>query len=661
MEYRREIDGLRAVAVLAVVLFHAGFAPFAGGFVGVDVFFVLSGYLITTLVVRDVNEGVFSTARFYERRVRRILPALVTVCIATSLAALCWMLPDELTDYGESLVATALFVSNFYFANETGYFGADPSLFPLLHTWSLAIEEQYYLVTPLAVVLIARAGLRSLGLVLVLAFAASFGFAVWLTVSYPENAFFHTGARVWEILAGALAALALLANPGLGRMPDAVKEVLASAGLAMIVVAIFSYREDLPFPGIPALLPIAGAVLFILFADGSTAVGRLLSTRPMVGIGLVSYGAYLWHQPLFSFARLHAGTTLDASRQFLLIGATFGLAYLSWRIVETPFRRRSFGGRWAVFGMAILGVALLVAAGAYGQASRGVLQRFEGPERGFHEAMQSLQRYASKCRWQALLGDGDGGVCLVGNTDASPSLIVWGDSHAEVLRSGLDEALAARDMSAVVISRSGCPPLSGTTYAPGDDKGRRCEADVKKDIERIESKGTTPIVIAAHWSFYRKNERYFTAGTADNANDCARVDGSPYQSAVAETVCRLVRRGRDVFVMRNVPQLTFNPIDQLYDRETALWKPVDILIPRSPVDDGLDALASSTLPVRLIDPADALCGTDSQECVVSREGVPYYRDDNHLSGKGSSIVGEWLVELVAEGSMSHSEAPAADF
>lgn len=661
MEYRREIDGLRAVAVLAVVLFHAGLDWFAGGFVGVDVFFVISGYLITTLVISDARAGVFSAAKFYERRVRRIVPALVTVCVATSLGALFWMLPDELTDYSESLAATALFVSNFHFANETDYFGADPSLFPLLHTWSLAIEEQYYLVTPLAVVLIARAGLRTLGLALLLVFAASFSFAVLLSVSDPENAFFHTGARIWEILAGALAALALLANPGLGRMPAAVKEVLSFAGLAMIVVAILSYREDLPFPGIPALLPIAGAVLFVIFSDGRTIVGRLLSTTPMVGMGLISYSAYLWHQPLFSFARLHGGAPLDGARQFLLISATFGLAYVSWRTVETPFRKKGFLSRRAAFGLAATGMAVLLAAGTYGQISRGVLQRYEGSERGFHEAMQSLQRYASKCRWQSLFGGGDDGVCLVGDADAAPSLIVWGDNHAEVLRSGLDEALAARDMSAVVISRSGCPPLSGTTYAAGDDEGRRCAADAKKDIERIESEGTTPIVVAAHWSFYRKSDRYFTAGSADNANGCARVEGSPYESAAAETVCRLVRRGRDVFVMHSVPQLTFNPIDRLYDRKTAQWNPVDILIPRSPVDDGLDALASSYPQVRLIDPADVLCATDSQECVVSKDGVPYYRDDNHLSGKGSSIVGEWLVELVAGASMSRRAAPAADF
>ena len=659
MEYRREIDGLRAVAVLAVVLFHAGFAPFAGGFVGVDVFFVISGYLITTLVVRDVKAGAFSVMQFYERRVRRILPALVTVCLATTVGALFWMLPDELTDYSESLVATALFVSNFHFANETGYFGADPSLFPLLHTWSLAIEEQYYLVTPLAVVMIAQVGLRSFGFVLLLTCAASFSFAGWLSVSDPENAFFDTGARIWEILAGALAALVLSETPGLRRTPAAAKDILASAGLAMIVVAIVFYHEDLPFPGVPALLPVTGAVLFVIFADGRTAVGRLLSTAPVVGIGLVSYSAYLWHQPLFSFARLHGEATLDAPRQFLLIGATFALAYVSWRTVETPFRRKNFGGRRATFGMAISGVAILVAAGAYGQISRGVLQRYDRPERDFHEAMQSLQRYASKCQWQSLLGGGDDGICLVGNVDAKPSLIVWGDSHAEVLRSGLDEALAIHGMSAMVISRPGCSPLSGTTYEASDADTRRCEATVKKDIERIEGEAATTLIVAAHWSHYRKSDRYAAAGKEDTPNNCASAAASPFEEAVAETICRLVWNGKEVFVMRSVPQLPFNPIDRLFDRKSALLEPMDILVPRSPVADGLDFLASLALPVRLIDPADALCTDAGNLCTVARKGVPFYRDDNHLSGRGSSVVGEWLQRVVNEGTSSGPVASAS--
>ena len=334
MQYRPEIDGLRALAVLPVILFHAGFQVFAGGYIGVDVFFVISGYLITSILLADIEGGEFSLAKFYERRARRILPALIFVLLACIPFAWAWMLPGQLQDFSAALLAVSLFGSNIWFWQHSGYFDSAAEENPLLHTWSLAVEEQYYLLFPIFLLLAWRFGRGKLVWLMLALALLSLLLSEWGWRNAPSANFYLAPSRAWELLAGSITAY-WVRNYGLRE-----SNALSAVGLMGILIPIFFYDHTLPFPGLLALPPVIGTALICLSAGPTTITARVLSLRWLVAIGLISYSAYLWHQPLFAFARIKL---VDPS---MLVMSTLSIvalvmAYLSWRFVEQPFRANS--------------------------------------------------------------------------------------------------------------------------------------------------------------------------------------------------------------------------------------------------------------------------------------------------------------------------------
>lgn len=374
MQYRPEIDGLRSLAVLPVILSHAGFKAFHGGFVGVDVFFVISGFLITSILLAETSQGRFSLLTFYERRARRILPALFVVMAACLPVAYWGMLPNEFKNFGQSLVATSLFANNVLLMLTSGYWSLASEFKPLLHTWSLGVEEQFYILFPLMLMACRRwrgAALMSLFASLALLSLAS---AEWGSRAWPNAAFYLLPTRAWELLIGSMAA----ALPLLRLQPVAsggVRQALSLSGLVMIVGSVLTFDESVPSPSLFILLPTLGATLIILFATPGTWVQRLLASKVPVTIGLISYSAYLWHQPLFAFARI---LSVDAPGAGLMLGLsalTLVLAYLSWRFVEAPFRTKGRVSRSTVFGGALAGSLCFVAVGGYLQLRQGMPER----------------------------------------------------------------------------------------------------------------------------------------------------------------------------------------------------------------------------------------------------------------------------------------------
>ena len=332
MKYRAEIDGLRALAVLPVILFHAGFEWFSGGFVGVDIFFVISGYLITTMLIIDIEKKRFSILNFYERRVRRILPALFLVMFVTILPAYFVMLPDELQNFGQSLVATTLFANNVLLYLTTDYWALESEFKPLLHTWSLGIEEQYYLLFPFFLMLVWRFGKSRVFWMIVVMAAISLLLSEWAWRNKANANFYLAPTRAWELFAGSIAAF-IVKKQGVKK-----NNALALIGLAAIIFSIFFYDETTPFPSVYALVPVLGVVLFVLYAEKETLAAKLLSMKAIVTIGLISYSSYLWHQPLFAFARIR---TLEYPSLHLMLALSIlsiVLAYFSWRYIEKPFR-----------------------------------------------------------------------------------------------------------------------------------------------------------------------------------------------------------------------------------------------------------------------------------------------------------------------------------
>ena len=307
MNYRKEIDGLRAIAVVPVILFHAGFTTFSGGFVGVDVFFVISGFLITSIILQEMEAGNFSLLSFYERRARRILPALFLVMVFCITFAWFCLLPNDMNRFSGSVIAVSTIVSNIFFWHESGYFDTSGELKPLLHTWSLAVEEQYYMFFPLLIILTWRFGKKwMIGFLLVLAIL-SIVITEWGAYNKPNFTFYFLPTRGWELLIGAFLAFY---NIKQYRVPFSysISQSGSLVGLFLIIYSILTFNKSTPFPSAYTLVPTLGTALIILFATPKTIVCKLLSNRIFVGIGLISYSIYLWHQPLFAYARYTSST-----------------------------------------------------------------------------------------------------------------------------------------------------------------------------------------------------------------------------------------------------------------------------------------------------------------------------------------------------------------
>jgi peptidoglycan/LPS O-acetylase OafA/YrhL len=372
--YRKEIDGLRALAVVPVILFHAGFEWIGGGYIGVDIFFVISGYLITSILLKEQQHDNFSIVNFYERRARRILPALFVVLLVCLPFAWFWLLPHELKEFGKSIIAVVTFVSNILFWLETDYFTADTELIPLLHTWSLAVEEQFYIIFPLFLAFFTYKSKRLMITIVAVIALISLGLTEWGWRYFAEGNFYLIPFRAWELMIGALTAFYLFYKP---QPQGVICHIGSVIGLVLIFASIFFLDKNIPFPSVYALAPTLGTAFIILFAHHHTLVNKLLSLKLFVMIGLVSYSAYLWHQPLFVFARAYYMEMPSSSIMAMLSVVSIVLGYISWRYIEAPFRDKQRFSQRQIFVSSFLIGALFVLIGSALVLSDGAMYRFE--------------------------------------------------------------------------------------------------------------------------------------------------------------------------------------------------------------------------------------------------------------------------------------------
>lgn len=457
MEYRREVDGLRAVAIIPVLLFHAGFSWVKGGYVGVDVFFVISGYLITSLILAEKRAGRFSIINFYERRARRILPALFLIMFACLIPAWVWMTPQALKNFGQSLAAVSVFANNVLLGYTSGYFEPAVDEKPLLHTWSLAVEEQYYVFFPLLLLLLGRLSRRWLIGTVCAAALLSLGAAEWGWRNQPEAGFYLVQNRAWELLLGVLVAFAL-EEGGIGRPRNPIVcNVLAVFGLLLIAVGLFAFDDHTPFPSIYGLVPTVGTALVLYTAHRGNLIGKLLAHPVFVGVGLISYSLYLWHQPLLAFARVVSNFEPSAAVRAALLGLTVILAYISWRFVEMPLRNRALFTRRTVFAAALVCSVLFVTVGLTAALSGGFIQRM--PPGYAAEIRHFEQQTAERKKWlQSSCYFSESAIRQVPviadrwkcHTEPAPAhVLVIGDSHAA------DKAMALRLNGLVVDEMTG--------------------------------------------------------------------------------------------------------------------------------------------------------------------------------------------------------------
>jgi peptidoglycan/LPS O-acetylase OafA/YrhL len=500
LKYRRDIDGLRAIAVLPVVLYHAGVPGFGGGYVGVDVFFVISGYLITSILATGQEQGGASLLAFYDRRVRRIIPAYLVVMVATTMASLVVLPPDALADYGRRLISTAVFASNFYFRSETNYFASEAELNPLLHTWSLSVEEQFYLAWPIALMLLgAWMAPRVRALLIWLALVASLALAIFFVYfKSPAAGFYYSPARAWELLAGGVLALGFVPAGG-GRR---VREVLSALGMALILVPIVLYPPEIPFPGLTAVPAVLGATLIIWASrDTPTTVSRILSAKPLWLVGLVSYSFYLWHWPLISLAKSALSRDLFLWEGVGLATLGLGLAALSWRFVEQPFRGRPQTRTRIPISLPIAAAALLslVALGAL-LARDGLSGRADASTlRAISERDEPSDGLLCLTELRAYDDPATSG-CRIGAPAAAPAIALIGDSHAAHFGPVFDAYGKARKLGVVQWTKASCSPAQlgrgGTTAVV-----RSCNAYLSALLDQLRvTPSITTVAIGGNWT-----------------------------------------------------------------------------------------------------------------------------------------------------------------
>uniref|UniRef100_A0A7C4LMI2 Acyltransferase n=1 Tax=Schlesneria paludicola TaxID=360056 RepID=A0A7C4LMI2_9PLAN len=657
LPHRADIDGLRAVAVLPVVLFHAGLGC-PGGYVGVDVFFVISGYLITALILLALARGEFSLADFWQRRVRRIVPALVVMLGATLAAGWFLLLPEDLVSVARSALAQAALISNVHFWRKSGYFDAPAESNPLLHTWSLAVEEQFYLVLPLLLLLVHRFRPPALRGVLFGLCAASFGLSLPGAWWYPSATFYLLPTRAWELLLGSLLAerqVAVASRPdslgtghaarsvGRGRWIHAwlVREVVGVIGLTAIGLAILRYDRQTIFPGGAALLPAGGAAA-VIWANTHrlTLTGRWLACRPLVFIGGISYSLYLWHWPLLVYARYWSNGECSLLHRVGLVAASLVLAVLSWKYVETPFRqkcslaqpRRLFAAAGTAWGALALTAGLFV-------IGKGLPFRLPPQVVAFSQSRKDHAFLHNVSVAEARAGRF---LELGASAAGPPELFVWGDSHAMAVLPAVDALCRRQGIRGVAATHSATAPI--LDWISPSPHGLREEAIPFNAavLDFVRQHRVPQVLLVARWSWYVSTPPEQPPGTDSAAILRARLDA---------TLKALQAAGARVTLMKEVPC-------QAADVPRALAKAALIGADLQGVAVSLDQhrqhtgaanrlLDSLARPgVTVVDPVP-LFVDEQGRCRAERDGRALYRDEHHLSVFGARQLVPWLeMQLV---------------
>jgi peptidoglycan/LPS O-acetylase OafA/YrhL len=597
MVYRPEVDGLRAIAVLPVILFHAGWMPFQGGFIGVDVFFVISGYLITSIILNEQALEKFSIANFYARRAKRLLPALYLVLLVCLPFAWFYMDPFEFKEFGQSLVATVSFSSNIYFGLKSGYFDTANELKPLLHTWSLSFEEQYYLLFPFFLILARKINKKQLLTAMLLIAFGSLSLAQLQSAEVSASVFYSPFSRVWELMIGSVVALLLFMG-----VKVRFGEALSALGLTMILVAIVFLDASKPFPSVYALLPTLGAALIILGTYSSTGIVRnMLASPVVVAIGVLSYSAYLWHQPIFAFSRIYHLTDLSIWWDMGIIVLTFVLAYFTKKYVEDFFRYKL----QTIQHKSVLMVAALC-AGVFGVTGCAA-HFFNGfPERNAL-SLQLAQNYGLS---QACNGaDLEEKTC---RSSDQPKVLLWGDSYAMHLANALN---IATKQSLLQATLSACPPIPG--YLEASRKAQISCFDFNQQVmaalEQHQFSDVSTVVISS--TFY------------------PLVD-EKWQRVFSNTLTKLKEKGYRVMLVSAAPSNgKILQCIKIAERNHRNYEecdfPVEDNLPEFKKIDEVVRMAAINQHVTYVDLKKSMC--ENGKCRVVLDGKLAYRDDVHLS------------------------------
>lgn len=633
MQYRQEIDGLRAVAVLPVILFHAGFSWFSGGYVGVDVFFVISGYLITSIIIEELNSGKFSIGKFYERRARRILPALFFVVACCIPFAWLWMLPSQFKDFSQAILAISFFASNILFWLKSGYFAPAAEENPLLHTWSLAVEEQFYIFFPILLILLWRFG-RSPSFYFVIALSlASLAFSEYGWRKFPSANFYLLPTRIWELGAGAICAFLLHDR----KMRSS--NLLSMAGLTLIGYSVFAFDETIPFPSLYALAPVGGTALIIMFGSRGTYTATLLSNKVLVGIGLISFSAYLWHQPLLAFARIRSLSQPSTEIMALLSALSIVLAYLTWKYIEQPFRKINgksiVKDRKAVFTAASAATLALFSAGLLGHISTETGRN--GSAEGDSTASMSVEQLIDVNHGLSKVCEKEFTLSPECRTGENPEIMLWGDSYAMHLVDAIIASESFAGKSIIQFTKSVCSPLYGIAFTSKKYTEEWAEGCIafNESVKRwmTESPSVKYVVMSSPLDLIRGD--VFYQGSVMNGSPRLVIE------KMNETVAFIRSIGKHpVFV--SPPPRTGGDLSKCAVWSISLDVTMDCSFLTTQMSArhkaAMDVLRSPEITIPVIELEDYLCSDTA--CETQDGKIPIFRDDGHLSRPGSALLGK---------------------
>ena len=651
MKYRSDIDGLRAIAVIVVLFSHVGITTFSGGYIGVDVFFVISGFLITTIITEEIRQGDFSIVRFYERRIRRIFPALFMMMLVTTIIAFFIFLPIHFKDYGQSMVAATLFVSNVLFWKEAGYFSEASDTKPLLHTWSLGVEEQFYIFFPILLLLLYRyfkgrwsAWIASLGIL-------SFIISVYGLQVRPTGTFFLLPTRAWELFLGALLALRIFPEIKNKR----ISNNLSLLGSVFILYAVFMFSDTTPFPGMNALLPVLGA--FLIIYSGTyypTIVSKALSLHAIVFIGLISYSLYLWHWPIIAFYKYYMLRDLFNYEIIIIIAISFILAIFSWKYIETPFRKKIiFQHRKKLFIFVFLIMGLAVSIGAWLHISKGYPQRLDESIRKSivdNELAMTKWDYPDKYNnfKNTLNQASDMNYYRIGR-DKKGKILFWGDSHIGMLFPAIKELFDTTNTKhQAILGTSGrCLPVRDFNRI---ENGYFCDRFNNLLFNKAMDDDIDIVVIGSRWD-YNGNRLRNVQCQKEDCSDVLSLD--TVEKKLKTDIKELIEKGKKVYIILPFPRYNYSvPLTlekrYLFDKKEEpalshkLYKSYSLL---NKIDEMLISISRET-GAKILDPKKVLCKGD--ECNYEKEGISIYRDSSHLNTDGALLMTDMLRQILTK-------------
>ena len=656
MKYRSDIDGLRAIAIVAVVAYHAGIPGVQGGFVGVDIFFVISGYLISRLLIEEIaRSDSIDLLDFYARRIRRLFPALFVVVIATLIAgAAIWTPLENLSGLADSAIATATYLSNIYFWKNTGYFELPANEAPLLHTWSLAVEEQFYIIWPLlALTAVAASRRRNIEFILLLTaglliiLAISFGISFWGTQNRPVAAFYLMPTRAWEFALGGL--VAVLEPKLVKSLVPAIRRAFASLGLLAIGASIFLFTSATPFPGSAALLPALGTACVIAGGTARSTLwpARLLGASTFVRLGKLSYSWYLWHWPLLTFLRIREFNEPTILWKIVVSLLALCLAWVTYRYVEQPIRLNKpgpFRKPGMTIGIGVVASCVLI-GGAFGL-------------KAFDSYLSNSNRFSALLRvqkdWAPLGPVCHQGTpfshlvaadkCWQGSALGPKKLVIWGDSHADTLVPVAAHFGTIAEIGVLQRTMTTCPPILNAGVRINGKEVVGCEEFNKNtfdEIGKLSRVGLTGVILVARWSIYVNQRTQFPEDqwTASFLDDDEPVNLNAVQRKFEErlrnTLTSITAKKLRVLVVAPLPELRYpaprclahnsNAKCSVYRSEADAYRRAAIQAIRNVVSEFSD--------VHLWDPIDMFC--DRINCLATYAGLPAYYDNNHISATTS--------------------------